>query len=404
MIGTAPDAARPSPPAWPDVGVIVLGVHRWRSIWSGNHFLMTTLSRFFRVVWVDPAHGWRDLVKPSGLLDLALRRRRARDACDGFPNFHVYVPEPWLPNLYRPPRLRRASLHRRIERARRALRQRGCRQIVLYIWHPDFAEALDFQLHDVSIYHIKDEYSYSDVERPITERERNLIRAVDHVFVISPGLLDRKGSINPQTSRIPVGVNYAAYAKPLPEPPDLARIPRPRIGYSGRIKRQLNWDLLERLARLHPEWSFAFVGPKHDHPELLSKILRLEDLPNIHFLGPKPWWEIPAYCQHFDVCIMPYEVTDYTNLIQPLKLFEYLATGLPTIGSRIRALEAFSDVVTLADSPNEWSMAIESALTPAENTDDHVRQRREAARSHDWSRLSAKVADTVVQCLTCRRG
>ena len=273
---------------------------------------------------------------------------------------------------------------------------RGCQKIVLYLWRPEFEYALSSVSFDLSCYHIDDEYSFSPVETGPDERETRLIAAVDQVFLHSSGLLGKKGKINPHTAYVPNGVDYQAFSTPVPEPLDLVSIPHPRIGYTGWIKRQLDFQLLLQLSKCHPDWSFIFVGPQNDsHPEIIPWIRELSSLPNVYFLGGKSTQELCAYPQHFDVCIMPYVVNDYTNCIYPLKLHEYLASGRPVIGARIRSLEEFSNVVNLASVPDEWSAAISTALNRT-GTDIRNREARQAvARQHDWESLVGQIAATI---------
>ena len=82
---------------------------------------------------------------------------------------------------------------------------------------------------------------------------------------------------------------------------------------------------------------------------------------------------------------MPYLVDDYTKYIFPLKLYEYLASGRPVVGSPIRSLQDFSHVIRLAKTPDEWSEALASSLAPHEHSDEQVKTRYRIARENDWS-------------------
>ena len=64
----------------------------------------------------------------------------------------------------------------------------------------------------------------------------------------------------------------------------------------------------------------------------------------MHFLGGKPSKSLGAYPQHFDVCLMPYVIDDYTRYVYPLKMHEYLAGGRPVVSSPIRSVEDFKHV------------------------------------------------------------
>jgi hypothetical protein len=146
--------------------------------------------------------------------------------------------------------------------ARFRLRRLGCKKIVLYLMRPEHAGALDLVPHDLSCYSIDDEYSFSEVEKPVDPDEARLIARVHQVFMCSEAMFRKKGSLNPHSCLVFNGVDFPAFSTPAPEPPDLAAVPHPRIGYIGVVKKQINIDLLARLAALHPTWHFVLVGPQ----------------------------------------------------------------------------------------------------------------------------------------------
>jgi glycosyltransferase involved in cell wall biosynthesis len=304
----------------------------------------------------------------------------------------VYRAESWLPKVGRPEWLGRVSFNARLRRARKALRDQGCEKIILYLWRPEFAPALSSIKYDFSCYHIVDEYSFSSVEVPVQFPEVELARKVNQVFIHSPGLLERLGSFNPNTAYIPNGVDYGRFSTPVPEPWDLAPIPRPRIGYNGWLKLHLDWVLLDTLSARHREWSFVFVGPVM-HSSILPVVERLSHRSNVHFLGAKSADELTTYPQHFDVSIMPYALSDYSaKFIYPLKLHEYLAGGSPVVGTRLRSLERFASVVRLAVSPDEWTSAITASLTSESKSPASRAIRQAIAKEHDWDRLVGRIA------------
>lgn len=370
----------PAVPLMPEIGVVALVPDLWGGPWMSRHHILTRLGRRFNVVWLDPARDWREWWLPGQW------RPGPIEVCDlrvpQGTGFMLYRPGRWLPAVYRPQSVAMLLTRLRLERARRLLRARGARSIVLYLWRPDFAPVLDLLPHAMSCYHIVDEYSFSAVEQPMDTREERLIRRVDQVFIHSQALAEKKGHLNPRTLVVPNGVDYRAFATPTPVPDDLKLIPRPRIGYVGVIKEQLDFELLASVARRHPEWSFVFVGPSR--VEHLPTARALTGMHNVFFLGPRPASELPGYMQHMDVCTMAYVMDDYTKFIYPLKLNEYLASGRPVVGTPIRALRSMSDVVRLAKTTDEWSVALRAALAPESNSDQAVAERRALARAHDW--------------------
>ena len=373
-----------------DVGVIALVPDEWEIPWQPRHQVLTRLSRYFHVVWCTPAPWWREWWHRTTLPN--------QDIDYGpplAPGLTIYRPESYLPEVGRPRFLARWTKQQRLRRAQRILLHQGCRQTVLYLWRPQYEPALDLVDHDLSCYHIDDEYTFSEVEKPLDECEARLISRVDQVFIHSPALLEKKGKLNPQTLFVPNGVDYHAYATPQSEPADLKPIPHPRIGYVGRIKRQLDLSLLSALAQRHREWSFVLVGPLSGLDEHAVLAQELSRLPNVYFLGSKPVRMLPAYTQHLDVCMLCYAVNDYTKFIYPLKLHEYLASGRPVVGSPIRSLLEFAQIIRLARTIDEWSQALHDSLAPAASSVSQVEARRSTARQHDWNRLVELIAHAL---------
>ena len=378
-------------PLLPEIGVIALVVDHWGPVWQSRHHVLSRLAKYFQVVWVTPAPEWRDVLRGNSL---------SVDASTPAENgLAIYNPPAWLSKVYRPRWLGGLLSRLRLRAARRLLTTRGCTKIMLYLWRPDFADALTSVPHDFSCYHIDDEYTFSDVDQPIGQVERQLIADVDQVFIHSPGLLEKKGHLNPATAYVPNGVDYAAFSRHWAEPEDLKTIPHPRIGYTGWVKRTLDWPMLLRLTEERREWSFVFVGPQRDQPEVREGVETLLQRGNVHFLGAKHSREVPAYTQYFDVCIMPYQTTAYAKYGYPLKLHEYLASGRPTVGTRMRTLEDFSDVVSLAAAPDEWSSAITAALTPEASAPERSAARQAVARRYDWDVVVAQIARTLANRL-----
>lgn len=386
-----------SPPDFthPDVGVVAFVPDRWSEQWQPRHHLLSHLARRFPIVWVEPPHEWREI--PD-----RIRSDFTNRGPETPPGLHRHRAPLWLPRVYRPEAVAHRLRQRRVAAAVKRLRRYDVQKCVLYLWRPGFEKALDLVPHDLSVYHIDDEYSFSETDVPISETELSVIRRSHAVFIHSPGLMEKKGSINSNTTYVPNGVDFELFARETLEPQDLREIDHPRIGYTGYLKKQLDWHLLSHLASKHPDWNLVLIGPKRPHPEIHRHVAELSSRENVHFLGPKSLEEMSAYPRHLDVCLMPYRKTAYTDYIFPLKLNEYLAGGSPVVGTPIRTLRLFSDVVRLADTPEAWSRQVATALSDAEDIQraERARERRRAvARQHDWNRLADLVASIILRNL-----
>lgn len=384
------EPSRASAPLLPDVGITAIVPDRWGGPWESRHQVLTRLARWFHVLWVDPAGPLRDLPhefrtkRPALVHDAAVP-----------PGFEIFARNVYIPHFHKRI-LARGTNAVRMDVARRMQTRRGVRMHVLYLWRDVFAWALDHGSHDLSVYHIDDEYTFSPTEVPLGARERRVIERAGLVVISSPGLMRRKGSINPRTVRIPNGVDYEAFvaagarAAREAEPEDLRSIPRPRIGYTGVIKRQLDVDTLIEVARALPERNFVFVGPRRRLRDDEARWDTLAALPNVHMLGEKHFSELPRYVNGLDVCLLSYRKTAYTDQIYPLKLHEYFATGKPVVATPLESFEEFDGLLRLARSPEEWTSQIEAALQG--DPQETIEARRRVAREHDWDRLAEKIA------------
>jgi len=379
-----------SGPLFPDIGVVAFVPEEWGGLWMSRHQVLTRLAKYFHVVWVDQARGWREHWLPG---QSAIAPCRDDAVCP--PGFIRYRPGRWLPGLSRPASLGAWMAAQRVRSAKALLRRQGCGKTVFYLWRPHFAHVLDVATCDLSCYHIADEYSFSTTEQPLDQAEVELIKRVDQVFIHSPALLEKKGQFNPHTLCVPNGVEYASFAAPHDEPADVKHIPHPRIGYVGNIKTQLDLRLLCELASQHPEWSLVLVGPKGNLGDDAPFVEQLAAMRNVYFLGHKQAHLVCAYPQYMDVCVLPYKVNDYTKYIYPLKLHEYLAGGKPIVGTPIRSLLEFAHVIKLASTQGEWSRAVTESLAAAAISIDQIEKRRSIARQFDWGTLVHDIARSM---------
>ncbi len=381
-------------PALPDVGLIAVVPDSWGPEWQSRHHLVSRLAAYFQTVWCDPPSGWRETTRDTPWFRIFETIRGPTGAA-----FDVYTPPAWAPQLHRPSWLAQVTWTWRVQQAVRRLRRRGAKRIVLAMWRPQMAPALHASAHDLSLYLIDDEYTFSDEPGPTPPAEAELAAAVDQIVVHSLGLLEEKGRFNPHTVRIPLGVDFARFSAPAPASDPFGPIPRPRLVYVGRIKRNLDWPALELVARQRPDWQVVLCGTESPHSELPAILKRVSSLANFHFLPGRPSTDVPAVLQYADVCLLPYAFTRYNDCIYPLKLHEYLASGRPVVGSAIRSLLEFDGVIHLARTPQEWPAAIEAALSEEDNSASAVERRRRVAQQHDWDVLVRRLADVISERL-----
>jgi len=179
-------------------------------------------------------------------------------------------------------------------------------------------------------------------------------------------------------------VDYERFANLPPEtPPDIAAIPRPVLGYVGAADwYTMDVALIEQVARVRPDWHWVFIGAKSNGVQLTA--------PNIHFLGPKPYSELPRYYRHIDVCVLPWnQHNTFTSYGSAIKVREYLATGKPVVISPLYEY-LHTPGVKIYRSTDEFIRSVEEAL--ASDT-LHERQVRQGAVRHcTWDVRAREVA------------
>jgi glycosyltransferase involved in cell wall biosynthesis len=262
-------------------------------------------------------------------------------------------------------------LNRRMVAAGLALWRRWCGLDRDWLWtyNPRTLEVIDPDGFDRLIYHCVDAIqAQPDMPSEAIERwEERLCRRADVVFVTSPQLRAHLAPFNPRTFLYPNvadGKHFAEALNPdLPVPAELAALPRPRIGFVGAISSyKLDLALLASLARRRPHWSFVLIGPVGEG-DPGTDVSELRALANVHFLGTRPYADLPACLKAFDVGLLPLRLTPYTQAMFPMKFFEYLAAGLPVVATPIDALRPFASLALLPElEPGAFLDAIERAL------------------------------------------
>src|SRR5205823_9779803 len=139
--------------------------------------------------------------------------------------------------------------------------------------------------------------------------------------------------------------------------PEVATIPQPRLGYFGAIEPWLvDQDLIKRAARELPDWHWIFIGNK-------SRGLEIEKLPNVHFLPPVSYNDLPNYAAGFDVCVLPWNTeVPFTSYGSAIKVREYLASGKPVVISPLPEYESMSDVLRIARNRDQFLELVDDAL------------------------------------------
>jgi len=283
---------------------------------------------------------------------------------------------------------RRALVHR--------LRKRIPPDRPLLVWTylclPVVADVAEDLIADLLVYDWADDAAEHILTKNRRVRERigrwedAMAARADLLLVASAELLRRRGSSNPRTHVMPHGAQPAHGAEHAPLP-EIAGLPHPRVGFVGSITEWIDLDLVNRLARARPQWSFVMVGPVKTR---LGSVARRA---NVLFTGERPYEEIPAYLSSFDTAIIPYRIAPAIEAASPLKLREYLVHGLPVVSVDIPEVRPFHPPVRFASSAEEFLAALEQALQEGR------REPEPGTRPWSWEECAEEVSRLIENAL-----
>jgi glycosyltransferase involved in cell wall biosynthesis len=193
------------------------------------------------------------------------------------------------------------------------------------------------------------------------------------------------------------GVDHAHFRQALdPQtivPQDLAHLPRPVIGFFGLIADWVDLDLMAHVAGQFPAASLVLLG------KITTDVSALERQPNVHFLGRKPYAQLPAYCKGFDVALMPFRINELTLNANPLKVREYLAAGLQVVSTQIPEVEVLG-LCRIGADRDSFVREVKAALEdpgPSVTLSEAVREESWEARFAEICRHIADVEQSATR-------
>jgi hypothetical protein len=263
----------------------------------------------------------------------------------------------------------------------------GIADPVLWTFPYNFHEALEHPRPGTIVYDWIDDLAvFTDHDARLVRRnhERALAEA-DLVVSVARTLHAEAMARRRAAVYLPNAVEDERFAAevPLPDDPTVRRLRdegKPIAGYYGALARWFDYELVEATARLRPDWNFLLIGPEYD--ESLRRASLLE-LPNVAWIGPRPYPALPAYLQLFDVATIPFRLNPITLATSPLKLYEYFAGGRPVITTAMPECAAHPEVDVVA-TPEEFAVALDVAQGKARDPAMGARLRAVAA-ANSWA-------------------
>lgn len=365
--------------------LVVISLEPWDGVWRRNQHLVSrllTLDPGLRVLFVepraDPLHDVRSGRRPQF-------GRRVRKRANVQPGLWTLRPVKLLPR-----RIDRGADRRFARGVVRSARRLGMTDPILWINDPAAAE-LSGMTGWATLYDITDDWAAADRAAPerarIVDGEQQLLRSADQVVACSAELVRRKsparGADRAPIVLIPNGVDTAAYQHRHPRPPDL---PARKVAlYAGTLHAdRFDVPLCIATAReLSTSATVVLLGPNSLGDADTTALAES----GVVLLGPKPYTEVPAFLQHADVLLVPHVVDEFTDSLDPIKLYEYQAAGRPVVSTPVAGFRD-ADGVTVAE-PQTFAHAVVAAMS------SYGRDERHPAHAADWNDRARAFADVV---------
>jgi glycosyltransferase involved in cell wall biosynthesis len=360
-----------------------------------SHQMMKRLANSNRVMYLDPpVSPVRIARKPSFAGALLNGHKDLEGGSLLLRQLGLVLPFGYLP------RLNLVNQRLVAGRVRRELDAAGMQDVILWFYAPYYYRLVDWIRPAGSCYDCLDDLASLAPGRPALARhtadlEAELVRRMDIVFTTTSALAQDKARLCSRCHVLPPGVDVELYSRALDSsggiPPDLQRIPYPRLGFVGVVDWRLDWRLLEQLASRRPEWSLVLVGPVEEKPQALA------NLGNVHFLGARSVEELPSYLRGFQVCLIPFAEGEFSRSANPTKLREYLAAGRPVVSTPLESLSGTDAVVRTARGVDDFEAAVSVALCEQSLADS--RERLQWASSYSWDNRVEKAASLLGRLL-----
>ncbi|MGI6428362.1 MAG: glycosyltransferase [Syntrophomonadaceae bacterium] len=276
-----------------------------------------------------------------------------------------------------------------------ALQQKGIRPVVYY---SACAQVNAVHQYNPSL------VVFDSVDEPSDEFEAwrpfyfQAVGSADVVIATSEKLYSMALGINPNTYLVPNGCEFDYFFQAsngaFPIPADIADIPKPIIGYTGVIASWLDLELIDRLAQEFSDCSIVMVGPLYN----ISDVPRR---PNIHYLGFKPYEQLAAYEQAFDVGIVPFKLSSMVESVNPIKMWEYMAAGLPIVTTNIPEAAKYPEAIMCSQDEAAFLANVRRALY--EDTPERRATRLAVARENSWLIRAQQIIE-IIESHLAKRG
>jgi glycosyltransferase involved in cell wall biosynthesis len=284
------------------------------------------------------------------------------------------------------------------------------RRPILWIAIPTASDLVGRLGECTLVYQVSDKYDANKMDHAtspeiIRTMHEQLLTRADLVYYSGRKLYEDALARHPElalkSKLLEQAVDFEHFAKAtagldLPMPDDIGAIPAPRLGYFGAIESWLiDQDLVRYVAHKRPDWHWVLLG-------LRAAPLEIESLPNVHYLGSKPYAQMPLYAAAFQVCVLPWVIdNEFVNYGSAIKVREYLATGKPVVITPLYEYEPLDGILRIARGYDDFVAKVECALRI--DSPEERRARQQAVEKSTWDARAEDVSSDLARLIRIRR-
>jgi glycosyltransferase involved in cell wall biosynthesis len=251
-----------------------------------------------------------------------------------------------------------------------------------------------------SLFYYQDRYDrFSHVDADFVRRcVSELARGCEASIATGAELAGDLKALGAEPITVPHGVEIARFAQEgLSEPLDLRDLERPLVGYTGLIDDYLSFDHLLAVADRLERGTLVLVGRAN------TDVSSLRAHPRIRLLGRRPYERMPAYLAAFSCCLVPFDGSELSRGVNPIKLREYLAAGRPTVTTPMPAVLPYEGVIEIADGAGAFADAVQASLEAPNDTTEARERRRARVANEDWDGVVDRIEPVLRRLLAADR-
>jgi glycosyltransferase involved in cell wall biosynthesis len=371
--------------------------HDWTGDPLSKTHLMRVLSKENRILWINAI---ANRMPTTSSKDISRIYKKLKSFTEPIrevePNIHVL--NPLAIPAYGNKTI--VSLNQKflIRQVKGAMKKLGMKNVLNMVFNPAAGMVAGKLGESGLIYYCVDEYTaFTGVTDGLRVIEEDLFRKSDLIIVSAEKLFVNKKHFNPNTYIIRHGTDWRHFRTSLDDateiPAEIVDLPKPIIGFHGLLADWVDFELIKKTAAHFKNGSIVLIGKIAVDAE--KKIKILDNIPNIHFLGRKPYSELPNYCKGFDVALNPFEISELTLAANPLKVREYLAAGLQVVSTDIPEVRILEDCL-VGENHDDFIAKIEFALRnpkSKESISDNIKHESWDAKIDELREIMAKISN-----------